>query len=216
MTIVSAAPAVAPRRPRVAPWALTAARAVLVLVLGLAITFTGGHSAAFGLVAFGLFGVVGGIALLGGALLALHRPVRGSFLVQAVVTLAAGVAALVVGATATASGDVIALVGLVSAFGILTGALELVAGLRARRSDRSARDWILTGALTVLLGVVFLVVPPGYSQSLGGIERISGTLTASVVLVGLLGAWGIIVGVLQAISAVSLRGTAAERNEEAA
>ena len=74
----------------------------------------------------------------------------------------------------------------------------------------------VSNALTVLLGVVFLVVPPGYSQSLGGIERISGTLTASVVLVGLLGAWGIIVGVLQAISAVSLRGAAAERNEEAA
>lgn len=212
---MSAASLVAPRRPRAAPWALTAVRAILVLVLGLAITFTGGHSAAFGLVAFGLFGVVGGLALLGGAVLALGRPVRGSFLVQAAITIAAGVGALVVGASGTAGGDVVGLVGIVSAFGILTGALELVAGLRARRTDRSARDWILTGVLTVLLGLVFLVVPPGYSQPLGGIERITGTLTASVVLVGLLGAWGVVVGVLQAISAISLRATAGERRGDA-
>jgi uncharacterized membrane protein HdeD (DUF308 family) len=207
---VSAAPAVAPRRPRAAPWTVTACRAGLALVLGLAITFTGGHSAGFGLVAFGAFGVLAGVVLLLGALLALHGTVRGSFLVQAVVTLAAGIAAIAVVTSAPKRDDVIALVGIVSAFGIVTGALELVTGLRARRRDGSARDWILIGALTALLGVAFLVVPPDYSQALGGIQKITGTLTASVVLVGLLGAWGIVVGVLQAISAVSLRGTAAQ------
>jgi uncharacterized membrane protein HdeD (DUF308 family) len=208
---VSAAPAVASRWPHVAAWMLTAVRAVLALVLGLAITFTGGHSAGFGLVAFGTFGVVAGLALLAGALLALSRAVRGTFLVEAIVTLAAGIAALAVLPTAS-GGGVIALVGIVSAFGILTGALELVSGLRARRTDRGARDWILTGGLTLLLGLAFLVVPPGYRESLGGIERVTGTLTAPVVLVGLLGAWGIIVGVLQGISAVSLR-TPAEPEE---
>jgi uncharacterized membrane protein HdeD (DUF308 family) len=190
---------------------LTAVRALLALILGLAITFTGGHSAGFGLVAFGAYGIVAGVLLLLGALVALPRSVRGSFVVQAVVTIAAGVAGVVL-----AGDDVIALVGVVSVFGILTGALELVAGLRARRSDRSARDWILVGGLTVLLGVVFLLVPPGYTQALGGIEKIAGTLTASVVMVGILGAWGIIVGVLQAISAVSLRGAVTERDGESA
>ncbi|MGN6327132.1 DUF308 domain-containing protein [Pseudolysinimonas sp.] len=213
---MSAAPAVVPRRPRVAPWTLTAVRAALVLVLGLAITFTGGHSAGFGLVAFGLFGLVSGAVLLAGAVLALGRAVRGPFVVQAVVTLVAGLAALVAVASAPAERDVIVLVGIVSAFGLVTGALELVTGVRARGRDRGARDWILVGALTVLLGVAFLVVPPGYRQSLGGIQNISGTLTASVVLVGLLGAWGIVVGVLQAISAVSLRGGEAEKDGGAA
>lgn len=212
---MSAAPVV-PRLSRVAPWVLTAARAVAALVLGLAITFTGAHSAGFGLVAFGIFGVVAGVVLLAGALLALVPPVRGSFVVQAIVTLAAGVVALVVVAAAPANGDVIVLVGIVSAFAVVTGALELVAGLRARGRDRSARDWILAGVLTVLLGIAFLVVPPGYSQALGGIQNITGTLTASVVLVGLLGAWGILVGVLQAISAVSLRGTAPDQDGDAA
>jgi uncharacterized membrane protein HdeD (DUF308 family) len=192
---------------------LTAARAALALVLGLAITFTGGHSARFGLVAFGVFGVVAGLLLLAGALLVLRRAVRGTFLVQAAVTLVAGISGLVALSSAAGGGDVIALVGIVSAFGILTGALELVAGLRARRADRGARDWILTGALTLALGLAFLVVPPGYRESLGGIERVTGTRTASVVLVGLLGAWGIVVGVLQGISAVSLR-TPVEPEEE--
>jgi uncharacterized membrane protein HdeD (DUF308 family) len=215
LPIVSAAPAV-PRLSRVAPWVLTVARALTALVLGLAITFTGGHSAGFGLVAFGVFGVVAGAVLLAGSLLALAAPTRGSFVVQGVVTLVAGIAALVVVASASEGGDVIVLVGIVSAFAVVTGALELVAGLRARGRDRSARDWILTGVLTVVLGVAFLVVPPGYTQSLGGIQNITGTLTASVVLVGLLGAWGILVGVLQAISAVSLRGSARDRDGDAA
>jgi uncharacterized membrane protein HdeD (DUF308 family) len=196
---VSAAPAVVPR-PRAAAWSLAAIRALLALVLGLAITFTGGHSAGFGLIAFGAFGVVTGVVLLVGALLAVRRASRGAAIVQAAVTLAAGIAAL-----ALAGGGVIALIGIVSAFGIVTGALELVTGLRSLRTHPGARDAITTGALTVLLGVAFLLVPPGYTQALGGIEKIAGTLTASVVLVGVLGAWGILVGVLQAISAVSLR-----------
>jgi uncharacterized membrane protein HdeD (DUF308 family) len=213
---VSAAPVVVSRRSRVAPRALTALRAAAALVLGLAITFTGGHSAGFGLVAFGIFGVVAGAVLLVGALLALAGTMRGSFVVQAIVTLAAGIAALVVVASAPANGDVIVLVGIVSVFAVVTGALELVAGVRARRRDRSARDWILTGVLTALLGIVFLVVPPDYTQHLGGIQNITGTLTASVVLVGLLGAWGILVGVLQAISAVSLRGPATGQDGDSA
>ena len=213
---MSAAPAVVSRRSRVAPWALTALRAAAALVLGLAITFTGGHSAGFGLVAFGIFGVVAGAVLLVGALLALAGTMRGPFVVQAIVTLAAGIVALVVVASAPANGDVIVLVGVVSVFAVVTGALELVAGVRARRRDRSARDWILTGGLTVLLGIAFLVVPPDYTQHLGGIQNITGTLTASVVLVGLLGAWGILVGVLQAISAVSLRAPATGQDGDAA
>jgi uncharacterized membrane protein HdeD (DUF308 family) len=201
---VSAAPVVVPR-PRVAAWSLAAVRALLALVLGLAITFTGGHSAGFGLVAFGLFGAVAGVVLLIGALLVGAGAARGSAIVQAVVTLVAGIAALVL-----AGGGVIALIGIVSAFGIVSGALELIGGLRGRRTEAGARDAIITGALTVLLGVAFLLVPPGYTQALGGIQKITGTLTASVVLVGVLGAWGILVGVLQAISAVSLRGIARE------
>ena len=200
---VSATPAAAaPGRP-IPVWVLTTTRAALALILGLATTFSSGHSAAFGLVAFGVFGLVAGAVLVAGSLTAVETRSRGLALVQGAITLVAGVVALVL-----ARGDVVALVGVVGVWAVLAGAIELVGGMRARGRLRSARDSMITGALTLLLGIAFFVVPPGYSQSLGGIEKVSGTLTASVVLVGLLGAWGIVTGVLQAISAVSLRSDA--------
>jgi hypothetical protein len=53
--------------------------------------------------------------------------------------------------------------------------------------------------------VVFLVVPPDYSQQLGGIEQIEGELTSSTVLVGILGAYGALVGVFLVIAGLSLK-----------
>ena len=87
----------------------------------------------------------------------------------------------------------------------MTGALELVSGIRARGRVIAARDWMIVGALTLALAVALLVVPPDYSQTLGGIERVKGELTASVVLVGSFGAWAIVAGVLLGIAAVSAR-----------
>ena|SRR6187402_3417308 len=200
---VSAAPVSTSSGRRIAAWTVIAARSVLSIVLGLATTFSSGHSASFGLVAFGAFGVVTGVVLAAGAFVALEPRSRGLAVVQGAITVIAGITAL-----ALAHGDVVALVAVVGVWAVLAGAVELVSGLRGRGRVRSARDSIITGALTLLLGVAFFVVPPGYSQSLGGIEKVSGTLTASVILVGLLGAWGIVTGVLQAISAVSLRSDA--------
>jgi hypothetical protein len=64
---------------------------------------------------------------------------------------------------------------------------------------------MVLGALTLVLAIAFLVVPPDYTQVLGGIEQIKGQLTASVILVGIFGAWAIVAGVLLAIGAVSAR-----------
>ena len=200
---VSAAPVSTSSGRRIAPWTVIAARSVLAIALGLVTTFSSGHSASFGLVAFGVFGIVAGVVLVAGGFIALDLRSRGLAVVQGAITLIAGAAAL-----GLAHGDVVALVAVVGVWAVLAGAVELVGGLRARARLRSARDGMISGALTLLLGLAFFVVPPGYSQSLGGIEKVSGTLTASVVLVGLLGAWGIVTGVLQAISAVSLRSDA--------
>ncbi len=183
-----------------AAWIVIAVRAALALVLGLVTTFSSGHSAPFGLVAFGVFAIAAGAVLVLGAIAALDPRSRGLAVLQGAITVIAGVVALVL-----SHDDVVALVGVVGVWAVLAGAIELVGGLRARGRLRSARDSMVTGAMTLLLGIAFFVVPPGYSQSLGGIEKVPGTLTASVVLVGLLGAWGILTGVLQAISAVSLR-----------
>ena len=183
-------------------WVLPALRAVAALIVGFAITFTPAHSATFGLVGFGLYAVVAGAILFAGSLGSRgDRPSRGLFLAQGVVTVIAGVAALVL-----PEGGVHYLVFVVSAWAIVTGALELVSGIRARTRLPAARDWMILGGLTLLLAIGLLVVPPDYSQALGGIEQIKGQLTASVVLVGMFGAWAIVAGVLLGISAVSARG----------
>lgn len=183
-------------------WLVPAVRAVVALAVGFAITFTPAHTATFGLVAFGAFALVAGAVLLAGALGTRgDRPSRGLVVTQGVLTVVAGIAALVLPAGGTHY-----FVFLVSAWAIMTGALELVSGIRARGRLAAARDGMTLGVLTLILGAAFLIVPPDYRQSLGGIEQIKGQLTASVVLVGMFGAWAVIAGVLLGIAAVSARG----------
>jgi hypothetical protein len=50
------------------------------------------------------------------------------------------------------------------------------------------------------------VVPPELVQPFEGENGISGTLTGAIIAVGAIGAWGVLVGVLLAIAAVTLRG----------
>ncbi|MEO6116870.1 MAG: DUF308 domain-containing protein [Pseudolysinimonas sp.] len=193
--------AVATRPAGLAAWVIPALRAVVALIVGLAITFSSAHSAAFGLVAFGLFAVVEGAIVVAGALGdRTERRSRGLFLVQGLLTLIAGIAAL-----ALPQGGVHYLVWVVSAWAIVTGALELVSGVRARGRVAAARDWMIVGGLTLILAIAFLVIPPDYTQVLGGIEQIRGEVTASVMLVGVFGAWAIVSGVLLGIAAVSAR-----------
>jgi uncharacterized membrane protein HdeD (DUF308 family) len=187
--------------PGLAAWVVPALRAIVALVVGFAITFTPAHSAAFGLVAFGLFAVVEGAVIASGAFGdRAERRSRGLFVLQGALTVVAGVAALVL-----PEGGVHYFVWVVSAWAIVTGALELVSGIRARGRAAAARDWMILGGLTLILAIAFLVVPPDYTQTLGGIEQVSGELTASVVLVGMFGAWAIVAGVLLGIAAVSAR-----------
>ena len=197
----SASSEVSTGRHPLAPWVVPALRAVVALAVGCAITFTSAHSATFGLVAFGVFAVVGGAVVAAGAFGdRAERRSRGLFALQGILTVAAGVAALVL-----PEGGVRYLVWVVSAWAIVTGALELVSGIRARSRVAEARDWMIVGGLTLILAIAFLIVPPDYSQTLGGIERVPGHLTASVVLVGIFGAWAIVAGVLLGIAAVSAR-----------
>jgi len=183
-------------------WVAPFARAVPALVLGLVVTFSQDHSVPFGLRGFGVFAIVTAAVVLASGLRA-DRAVRGLVLAQGVVTAAAGVAALVLPA-----GGVGYLVSVVSAWAILAGALELVNGIRFRRTRLAARDWIVTGAITVLLGLAFLLVPQSFSDPYAVEDKgqvISGAVTSDILLVGVLGAWAIIVGVQLAIATVTLR-----------
>lgn len=190
-------------------WVTQLARGIAALALGILITLTLDHSSDFTLVVFGAFAVLGGATLLVGTFRGRYAEGhRALFVIQGVATVAAGVAAF-----AGFSAGVPYLIGVVVGFGLATGGLELASGIRARRRHPAARDWVLVGATTLALAVVFLLVPADLAQPFSGEKGISGTLTSAVVLTGALGAWAVIVGVIQAISAVSLRGEAAGGRE---
>lgn len=180
-------------------WILSAGRALIALALGLVITFTTGHTAAFGLVAFGVFAVVSGSLLAAGSFGPRSEPIsRTSFRAQAVVTIVAGIAALVL-----PGGGMGYLIWILSGWAIVAGALELVSGIRARGRAAAWIDWVAVGGLTVLLGAAVLVVPPDIADRFTGDKGVEGLLTSPIIVVGILGAWAIVTGVLLAIAAAS-------------
>lgn len=190
------------RAPRL--WVAVSVRAAIALVLGLAITFTADHSAAVGLAAFGVGMVASGLAI---GLAPIARggwagPARMLTVIQSAVTLLAGGVALAFGAGG--SGLLIALIVTV---GLGGGAAELASGLLLRGRHPFARDQVVVAAISLLLGVATALVPSGLASPFSGIEAgVAGVLTASIVVVGMLGFWAVIAGVLLAISAVTLRG----------
>ena len=82
---------------RAAYWPMPIARAVPAAGLALVITFSADHSARFGLITFGVFGIIAGLVLGAVAWLRLAGSrVRPYFLTQAAVTLVAGLGAVLV------------------------------------------------------------------------------------------------------------------------
>ena len=181
------------------PWVLL--RALIALVLGVVITFTADHSTLLGYIAFGAFALVSGATLLVGGVLAVPAGVlRGVQLVQGAVSAALGVLALL-----TTGAGLPFLILVLSAWAVITGFLELYAGLRSRGRLDYARDWLFAGGLTVFFAIVVLVVPGDYNQPFTGPDGIERALTASVILVGVLGAYGAVLGVYLVIAGLSLK-----------
>lgn len=165
-------------------YVVSAMRAIIVLITGLVITFTPGHSARFGLVALGILGVVNAVGLGLVALgLSATETGRGLHLWQSLVSLAVGALVL-----ALQEAGMILLLWALVFWALLVGVAEVFFGARLARGDALRRDWITQGAMTVILGVVVLFQPAD-----------------SVAVVGFLGAWAIVQGVYLAIASVALR-----------
>jgi uncharacterized membrane protein HdeD (DUF308 family) len=179
---------------------ISAGRAVLAIALGLVITFSQAHTAGFGLAVFGGYAVLaGGFLLVAWFGPRAPRRARTAFRAQGAVTLLAGIAALVQPAAGPAY-----FVWVLSGWAIVTGALEAVSGIRHRGSAPEWTDWVATGALTVLLGAIVLVLPPDIADVFATPdESVQGVLTSPIIVVGLLGGWAVITGVLQAIGAAT-------------
>jgi uncharacterized membrane protein HdeD (DUF308 family) len=193
-------------------WILSAGRALLALALGLVITFTAGHTATYGLIAFGVFAVASGVWLAVGSFGPRSEPIaRTAFRAQSVITVIAGIAAL-----ALPGGGIGYLIWILSGWAIVSGALELVSGIRARRRVAAWTDWVTVGALTVLLGAVVLIIPPDIADRFSGDKGVEGLLTSPIIVVGVLGGWGIVTGVLLAIAAASPKRPRASTDAKAA
>ncbi|MBK4348726.1 hypothetical protein [Lacisediminihabitans changchengi] len=195
---------------RAAYWPVAVARAVPLAGLGLWITFSADHSAVFGLLVFGVYGIVAGIVLGTIAWLRLGSSgVRTLFLVQAVVSVVAGLVALITDAAVAGSraphpGVSFFFLILVIFFAV-TGALELYSGYRSRRRYVASTDWFAVGGLTAIAAIVFVAIPPGYSQSFTGPDHVLRVLDSAVVAVGLLGAYGAISAVYLLIAGLSAK-----------
>ena len=152
-------------------------------------------------IAVAIFAIVSGLVVLA---IALRSPDsagrRPWFAAQAIVGVVAGALA----AFSTDAG-VPFLLFLVSGWAAITGCIELVTGLRARGRVAQAKDWIFAGALTAAFAIVVLLIPAGYREAYIGPDEVERFLTASVILVGGLGAYCAILGVFIAIAAFSLR-----------
>ena len=184
------------------PWIAPLVRAVPAIVLAIVITFSADHSAALGLLTFGIFAVASGIAIGVFAVRSAASPERTIQLIQSALGLVAGVAAL-----AVTGGGLPYLVLIVSAWAVTTGFLEGYLGLRSR-GEAGARDRMFLGAITVALAIAVLVVPPDFVQPFA-FDEVTGQVTASVVIVGLLGAYWAILGVFLVIAGVPVKDAAA-------
>lgn len=140
-------------------------RAALSLVVGFFITFSQLHSADIGLLSLGVYGI--GLSLI---TLAVHFiGKRGIATIEAIpfaiIALIIGVFALLV-----PEGDqtqIAGFIALVTAWGLLSGVLELYAARKEKMSTRAGRDYLINAVFALLLGALFLFAPLDIVSAVG-------------------------------------------------
>jgi hypothetical protein len=196
--------------PRLAIRHVQLVRAVLAAIAALMVTFSPDHSASFGLAVFSGFAVSTAIVLGFAAWMAYPAGRRAAVISLAVFTILAGMLSGVPVWRTTAM-----FFGIVIVWAVLTGAIELVAGLRERRAAAEAldpqrrsdaRDAITVGAFGLLLAVGVGVVPAGFTLDYFIKDADQWfTLTGTTLAVGIFGAYAAIVAVYLGIAAFSPR-----------
>jgi uncharacterized membrane protein HdeD (DUF308 family) len=184
---------------------LQMARAVFAALAAIMITFSPDHSAAVGLSVFSGFAIATALVLLVAAWLVYPADHRWPAVVLGVLTLIAGMVGGIAGWRSTTLFFVI-----VIAWAIATGFFELLSGVLARRSGSEpradARDAIVVGAITIVLGLGLLLVPGGYALNYYIDEaHQTFTLTGIAIGVGIFGGYAAVIAVYLGIAAFSPR-----------
>jgi len=174
-------------------------RALFAAAAAVMITFSPDHSAAVGLAVFSGFVLTTALVMLLAVWLVYPAGQRWPSVVLALLGFAAGMTA---GVPAWRTEDVFFVV--VIAWAVGTGIVELVVGLRARRSgDATARDSIALGAFGLLLAVLLLAIPAGFVQpyAIDGAGEFE--LTGIILGVGMFGGYAAVVAVFLGIAGLT-------------
>ncbi len=136
-------------------WWMTAARGVVALAFGMAVLAWPSLEHRTLAVAFGVFALVDGLMLA--ALAFVARDVLEQWwlvLVESCVSLVvAGVALL------WRAGDGIGLLALIAAWAVVTGVVEVEAGVRLRRLASGETSLLLAGGLSLVVGIALVALP---------------------------------------------------------
>ena len=206
---------------------LQIARAAFAAVAAIMVTFSPDHSAAYGMSIFSGFGILTGITFL--AALWLVYPAGRRW--PAVLLGTLGIAAGMVSSLATMR-TVTGFFATVVTWALLSGLIETIAGWRDLRLHRrtngpqreiapgvvdagpwvgpgpsgEARDGVVIGVITMILGIALLFVPAQYALRYT-IEEAhqTFTLTGITIGVGIFGAYAVIIAVYLGIAAFSPR-----------
>jgi len=141
-------------------WAL-ALRGALAILFGL-VTFTmPGLTLAAIIALIGVFMLVEGVLAIMAAIRGMREHDRwGWMLIEGIVSIVAGLIAFLLPST-----GLVALVWLIAAWAILTGALEIAAAIRLRKIITNEWTMIVAGVLAIVLGV-FIMSRPGLALTL--------------------------------------------------
>ncbi len=193
------------------------ARAGIAAIAAIMVTFSSDHSAAVGLAVFSGFAIVTGLIELIAAWLTYPAGRRAVPLLLGALSVIAGMlAGIVVWRSTTFFFSV------VITWALVTGLIEAIWALRERRSPAlriEARDSLVTGIVTVLLGLGLLLVPAQYALTYR-IDDVDAefTLTGITIAVGIFGGYAAIIAVFLGIAGFSpargVAATAPERREE--
>ncbi|MDD7928208.1 acyl-CoA synthetase [Microbacterium thalli] len=177
------------------------ARALFAAVAAVMITFSPDHSAAVGMSVFSGYATATAVIFLVSAWLVHPAGRRAVPIALGAITL---VAAILGGIPVLRTP--VGFFAVVIGWAAVSGAVELVSGIRGRRTQPAARDEILIGAVTLALVAGLLLVNPAYSLEYFIAEAGGAfTLTGITIGVGLFGGYAAIVAVFLGIAGFSPR-----------
>jgi hypothetical protein len=147
-----------------------ALRAAVSLAVGLFITFSQSHSSSIGLMALATFSLAfavtnaGASAIWGKGLAAIEAiPLTLVSLLIGIFSLMA----LSLDSNLSTKGAQTAFIGLVTVWGLVSGAFELYLARRASLKTVHGRDFLLSAILSAVLGLLFLVAPLDIVSAVG-------------------------------------------------